>query len=230
MYNRWMDSLAQVKLFDNIDIDELNKMLMCLKPTVVSFKKKEYIAIVENEFKGIGIIISGEIIVTKENVSGDRIIMSKLGKANMFGEIIAFSNNDKWPTTVIAETDCTVLFLPPNKITGNCPNMCLGHRFLISNMLKIVSQKALELNKKVDYLTIKSIRAKISTFLLEQYKNTGKLTFMISLKRNELAQFLNMSRPSLSRELIKMKEEGIIDFYKSSFKIVDIEKLKLCLK
>jgi Mn-dependent DtxR family transcriptional regulator len=49
---------------------------------------------------------------------------------------------------------------------------------------------------------------------------------MISLKRNELAEFLNVSRPSLSREMIKMKDEGIIDFYKSSFKIIDIERLK----
>ncbi|QXM05385.1 Crp/Fnr family transcriptional regulator [Crassaminicella indica] len=227
MYAKWLDKLKNVKLFENIESDELNRMLLCLKPKVVFYKKKEYVTMSEDEFIGIGIVIKGEVIVTKENAAGDRVIMAKLKENSIFGETIAFSNNDKWPASVIASTDCTVLFLPPDKIVGNCPRMCIGHKLLIQNMLRIVSQKAIELNRKIEYLSMKSIRSKISAYLLEQYNIVGKNKFMISLKRNELAEFLNVSRPSLSREIIKMKEEGIIDFYKSSFEIIDIEALKL---
>ncbi len=226
MYTKWLNSLMKVKLFTNIEINELKSMLNCLRPNEVSYKKKEYITIAGNEFTGIGIVVEGEVTVTKENAAGDRVIMSKLNEGSIFGEIIAFSDKDKWPATVIASTDCTVLFLSPDKIVGNCPRMCIGHKLLIQNMLKLISQKALTLNRKIEYLTIKSIRAKISTYLLEQYNIIGKNKFMISLKRNELAEFLNVSRPSLSRELIKMKDEGIIDFYRSSFKIIDLEALK----
>jgi CRP/FNR family transcriptional regulator, dissimilatory nitrate respiration regulator len=226
MYTKWQNSLIRVELFRNIEVDELNKILTCLRPNIVSYRKKEYITIAENEFTGIGIVVEGEVIVTKDNVAGDRVIMSKLNEGDSFGEMIAFSDNDKWPATVIASTDCTVLFLPSEKITGNCPSMCMGHKLLIQNMLKIVSQKALNLNRKIEYLAIKSIRAKISTYLLEQYNVIGQSKFMIPLKRNELAEFLNVSRPSLSRELIKMKNEGIIDFYKSSFEIINLGVLK----
>jgi CRP-like cAMP-binding protein len=93
-------------------------------------------------------------------------------------------------------------------------------------MLGIISEKALMLNRKVEYLAIKSMRAKISTFLLEQYKKTGKTTFMIPLNRNELADFLNVSRPSMSREMCRMKEEGIIDFHRASIRIINPDALK----
>ncbi|SHK19024.1 Crp/Fnr family transcriptional regulator [Tepidibacter formicigenes] len=226
MYTKWLNKLKNVKLFENIELDELNRMLICLKPKIVSYKKKEYITIVENKFTGIGIVIQGEVVVTKENTAGDRVIMTKLKENSIFGEVIAFSNDDKWPVTVIASTDCIVWFFTPNKILANCPKMCIGHKLLIQNMLKIVSQKALELNRKIEYLSMKSIRSKISAYLLEQYSIAGRNKFMVPLKRHELAEFLNVSRPSLSREIIKMKEEGIINFYKSSFEIIDVDSLK----
>lgn len=93
-------------------------------------------------------------------------------------------------------------------------------------MLHLVAEKAMDLNKRVDYLTIKSIRSKVSTYLLEAYEHNHEAYFHTPMKRNELADFLNVTRPSLSRELTKMKEEGLIDFYRSSFKINDLEGLK----
>lgn len=227
MYTKWLNTLMKVKLFENIEVNELNKILLCLKPNKVFYRRKECITIAQNEFTGIGIIVEGKVMVTKENVAGDRVIIAKLNEEHIFGEIAAFSDQEKWPATVIAVTECTVLFLPTEKILGNCPKMCIGHKLLIQNMLKIVSQKALHLNRKIEYLVMKSIRKKISNYLLEQYYKIGKNKFIIPLKRNELAEFLNVSRPSLSRELMKMKEEGIIDFYRSSFEIRDFAELKI---
>ena len=97
---------------------------------------------------------------------------------------------------------------------------------MIENFMKVISDNALMLNKKVQYLSIKSIRGKISAYLLEQYKNNKGNTIVLPLKRNELADFLNVSRPSMSRELCKMRDEGIIDFHLSTFKIKDIETLE----
>lgn len=82
------------------------------------------------------------------------------------------------------------------------------------------------LNKKVEYLTIKSMRGKISTYLLEQYSREGDVTITMPLNRNQLSDFLNVSRPSMSREMSKMRDEGIIVFHLNEVKIMDIESLK----
>ncbi|PKM94287.1 MAG: transcriptional regulator [Firmicutes bacterium HGW-Firmicutes-1] len=229
MYNKWESTLTKVELFQDINDIQLDSMLSCLKPKISYYKKGENIAIAGDRFEGIGIVLEGEIMITKENAAGNRVILTKLQKESIFGEMIAFSHVNVWPATVIVLEDCSIMFIEPNKIIGSCQQACSSHTTLILNMLKIISKRALVLNRKVEYLAIKSMREKISTFLLEQFNMTGKTTFMIALNRNELADFLNVSRPSMSREIAKMKDEGILDYYKSSFKIVNLELLKACI-
>lgn len=226
MYLQWREALLKVELFGEIDGDQLDDMLICLKPKISHFKKNENITIAGELCEGVGIVLAGEVLVTKENAAGNRVILAKLQKGHLFGEMIAFSNIKVWPATVVALEDSSVMYIEPSRMIGTCQNVCSSHTALILNMLRIVSKKALVLNRKVEYLVIKSMREKISTFLLEQYMMTNKTTFMIALNRNELADFLNVSRPSMSREIAKMKEEGIIDYYKASFKIVNIDLLK----
>lgn len=222
-----LESLIQnVELFKNISKEEFGDLLSCLAPKYYSYSKGENITLEGEKYKGIGIILSGEVMVTKENAAGNRMILNKFKKDKIFGEMIAFSNIKEWPATVIAVEDSSIMYIEPEKIITTCDKVCNSHNTLILNMLRIISKRALMLNRKVEYLTIKSMREKISTYLIEQYNKSGKTTFMIPLNRNELADFLNVSRPSMSREISKMKEEGIIDYYKSSFKILDIELLK----
>ncbi|HHV71130.1 MAG TPA: Crp/Fnr family transcriptional regulator [Clostridia bacterium] len=226
MKEKWLKKISSCVLFKNINEEQLDSMLSCLDPDVREYKKNEYITLAGEKYKGVGVVLSGEVVITKENASGNRVIMEILGPGGMFGEMIAFAGGNLWPATVIAQKECRVMFLPPDKIVGSCGNSCASHQQLIRNMLKIISQKALMLNRKVEYLSIRTMRGKISNFLLEQYKKNKKTTFMLPLKRNELAEFLNVSRPSLSREMCRMRDEGIIDFHRSSIQIKDLDALK----
>lgn len=213
-------------LFDGISANELDSMVHCLQPKVCTYQKNSYITIGGEPFTGLGILLTGEATVIKENSVGSRNVMAVLKAGNIFGEMIAFSRKHDWPASVFAQTACSVIFLPPDKITGNCANACASHTQLIKNMLSILSEKALLLNRKVEYLTISSMRGKISTYLLEQGNLAGKKVFNLSLSRNDLADFLNVSRTALSREMGRMRDEGLIEFYRTSIKIHDLETLK----
>jgi CRP-like cAMP-binding protein len=164
--------------------------------------------------------------VVKENAAGERIIFSILKKGELFGEMAAFSGSGRWPATIIAQTDCIVMYVPSDKLVGQCAASCTGHRKLVMNMLGILSRKAITLNRQLEFLSIRSMRARIAAFLLEQYKKSGQATFMLDMNRNEMADFLNVARPSLSREMCRMRDEGILDFHRSSVQIRDIGALK----
>ena len=226
MYEQWSKILFHTALFKNIDKDSINSLLHCLKPPIYSFKKDEFITIDGDPFKGIGIILLGEATVIKENVAGNRIRVNHLRQGDIFGEMIAFSNTKVWPVSVYAQEDTMIIFLPPDKITGNCSNLCFSHQELILNMLNVVSNRGLLLNKRLEYLSIKNVREKISTFLLDQHEKLGKMKFNLSMNRNELAEFLNVTRPSLSREMGRMRDEGLINFHKSSISLTDIDSLR----
>ncbi|MEN8906222.1 MAG: Crp/Fnr family transcriptional regulator [Clostridiales bacterium] len=223
---KYINILSKTSLFKNISIEDSKKIIPCLKPEIKYYKKNDSIINSGDIFKGFGLILEGNINVIKENFSGNRIIVASLDELDIFGEIMAFSKNKTWPSSVIALKDCIIVFINSKQILGYCDKACDIHKKIIINMLEIISSKALILNKKVEYLTMGSIREKISNFLIEEYKKTYIKTYTISMNRTELADYLYITRPSLSREMIKMKNEGIIDFYKSSIQILDIEKLK----
>jgi CRP-like cAMP-binding protein len=226
MFEKYHLAISKSLLFSSLDYEALPSMLKCLDPKLKSYHKNDYIFISGDSFTSVGIILEGMAAVLNEKANGDRIVITTLKQGDVFGEMIAFSDLTKWPNSIQAFEKCKVLLLPKARITGECSKVCPWHGSLIENFLKLLSEKALMLNKKVEYLTIKGIRGKVSTYLYEKYKDINSSNIVLSLNRNELADFLSVSRPSMSRELCKMKEEGIIDFHLKSFKILNPKALK----
>ena len=229
MYEKYLDILIKVPLFTGFSSEEILSLLKCTNPIINDFNKKDYVIIEGEKSDSIGIMLDGDASICRENAAGNRIIISVVNSGGIFGEMTAFSNQSMWPATVIANKKCKILFLKTDKILNQCKNTCLWHRNLIQNFLMIISQKALMLSQKVEYLTIKSMRVKISKYLFEQYKKTGNTTFRLSMNRNILADFFNVARPSLSREIARMRDEGIIEFHKESFKILNLEIIRKSL-
>ena len=226
MYLEWIDTLKSTILFRGIGSESLNIMLDCLKPTVRQCKQREIIVAYGQPFQGIGIIASGKVALTKETYSGNRIIMGILESSDIFGEMVAFSDNRIWPMSVIAQEDCILLFLPPDKIAGTCSNICASHSTLIMNMLQILSNRASMLDKKIEHISAKNIRGRISSYLLDTYLQSGNKDFMLTMKRHELADYLNIPRPSLSREMGLMRDAGIIEFNGSLITINNVLALE----
>ena len=224
-----LDAIKSSPLFRNIDNESLGIMLDCLNPRMKKYKQREIIVSHGQPFTGIGIITDGRIALTKEQYSGKRIIMGFLGAGNIFGEMIAFSDSSIWPVTVISQEDSTILYLPPDRITTTCSNACASHTTLILNMLGILSNRALMLNQKIEHISAKSIRGKISSYLLDLLHDGNGNTVLIPMKRHELADYLNIPRPSLSRELGLMRDEEIISFEGSTITIHDFRKLEQAL-
>lgn len=226
MKQSYLQTMSRGKIFAGLSQSDILDMFSCLQPMVKQYKKGEYISREGEGFEALGFLLEGKASVSKEKASGTRVVMTMLEPAAAFGEMAAFSEHSKWPASVQATEDCVVLFIPKSHIIGECDKMCPWHRTLLTNFIRLISERALMLSQKVEYLSIKSMRGKLSAFLLDRYKKNGEQNmFTIAFNRNELADYLNVSRPSMSRELLKMKEEGVIDFHLSSFKILDYQRL-----
>lgn len=226
MKDGFFEYLHGVELFSGIDAEDLRSMMLCFDPAVRKYEKGEIAALAGDPLRGIGIVLDGEAEVARENAAGSKTIIAFISKGNTFGEIAAFAGNDKWPSTVTARKESLLMFIPPEKFLGNCPRACFFHKTLIQNMLKILSEKAVQLNRKVEYLGIKSMRAKLCTYLLEQQKINKSSTFILPVNKSELADYLGVSRPSMSRELGRLRDEGALDFYLSSVRLLDEQALK----
>lgn len=219
-------TLLKTPLFRGIGKEDLAAFLICLNPRLQEYAKDEMIALEGQPFCGIGCILSGSAAILKESASGSRIIMNVVRPGSLFGEMAAWSPRRLWPATVQALEPTAVLFLPQDKIAGSCAAACRWHTAIIENMLSILSEKALALNRKVEYLAMKTMRGKLSAYFLEQARAKSSATFVMPLNRNELADYLGVSRPSMSREMGRMRDEGIIDYHMATVKIIDLNKVK----
>ena len=221
-----LSALKKCELFEGIGKEELKALMNCLKPRIQSYERNDFVVRNGDSLDSLGIVLDGEASVFKESLSGNRILIKNLSVGEMFGEIAAFARQKEWPALVQANTPLTVCFMPQNRIVGQCENICSWHNIMTTNMLRVVSERALLLSKKMEYISIKTMRAKLCTFIYEHYLKKGTVTLVLPMKRGQLADFLNVSRPSMSRELSRMKDEGIIDYHLSTVKILDLEVLK----
>jgi CRP-like cAMP-binding protein len=226
MTENYLTALQKCKLFNNIETSELKGLLSCLKPVLKCYSKNSIVVHNGDNLDSLGIILEGEASVFKESISGNSLLMKNISEGEVFGEVAAFAGKKEWPALVQAITPLTACFIPKDRLTAQCANACIWHNLLINNMLELVSQRALMLSKKLEYISIKTMRSKLCTYIYEQLRKSKTLTVILPLNRLQLADFLNVSRPSMSRELARMRDEGIIDYHLSTVKILDIERLK----
>jgi CRP-like cAMP-binding protein len=221
MNESWLPSLLKCQLFEGFDTDAIKSLLPCFNAISQDFAKGDILKQAGDPQQTIGIMLEGEVQVLKEDYAGNRLIIGIFGPGEIYGEVAAFAGINRWPNTVVASTDGAVLYVPFIKITQPCCRVCDAHQRMIRNMLGIVAGKAMIMNNRIGFLKMKGMREKLTAFLYDQYRQSGNRTFLIPMNRSDLADFLNVSRPSMSRELGRMREEGLIDYFRSSFTIKD---------
>lgn len=217
--------LKKSPLFASMSIEELENCLKCSKSEIVSYKKEEMIFFAEDKPKKLFILIEGSVSICHDSLSGKRNIVTTIShEGDMFGEVFLFINKNEYDNYAIAINDTKVLQMPKEYLYGSCSKNCPSHTLLTSNMLSILAQKAYYLNQKLNILSSNNLRQKISKLLLRNSSNDGNVT--LKMNREELADYLNVARPSLSRELMKMQDEELIKIDKNKIKIINFEEIQ----
>lgn len=221
-----LNTLTQCALFKNIALDELKSLLPCLKPIVQTYSEGTLIFTQATIIQYIYVILEGKVEIAKENFAGQKNIVSLLAAGKLFGEGVVCTSHRMTPVSALAHTDTRLLLIPYERIIVNCEHNCTFHHSIVYNMMRLLGEKNYHLNIKMDLLLLKGMREKLATYLLAEAHSCQNASFTVPLNRNQLADYLNVSRPSMCRELGRMKDEGLIDYYQNSFKLLDMKRLQ----
>ena len=162
-------------------------------------------------------LLEGSIHIQKEDFWGNLSILNKISEGEIFGEVYACLGRDEILFNAVAQKPCTVLFLDVNRVLTMCPSACQFHGRLIRNLLSVVSQKNKLLTQKLEYMSQRTTREKLLSYLSEQSLRVGSPSFDIPFNRQQLADFLSVDRSAMSNELCKMRDEGILTFERNHF-------------
>ena len=223
-YTPYFDTLRKTSLLRGMTDAELTALMESLSPHVRRYDKGELLLMAGYETKEVGIILEGEITAAKPMPDGTLITMARMGPGGVFADVLA-GGRSKSPVNVTAASPCLVLYLPCAALLRPCDESNAAHWKLLQNWLETISNKYFSLDRRLELLCCKSLRGRICLWLLEQREQTGSDTFTITMTRAELAAYLNCDRSALSRELGRMQEEGLVELYRSTFKVTDLEKL-----
>lgn len=215
-----VEILEKHPLFNNIDRNDLKRLLECLDTYERSYEKNEYIILEGSLINFIGIIISGRVLIEKEDYLGNEYIYAEIEKDNIFGEIYIGPTIQSATVNYKAMTDCSILFIRYDSIFRDCRKNCSYHKVLLENLIKLMAYKSRILIDKIDIISKKSLRERIMTYLLLLAEKQRCKTVISHLNHSEMAEFLCVNRSSMMRELARMKQEGIIDFNRNQYEIL----------
>ncbi|MCY6485577.1 Crp/Fnr family transcriptional regulator [Clostridium aestuarii] len=210
------------KLFNAFTEEQLQQILNNINYKITSFNKDQVIAVEGDPISSIGIVLDGTIEVQKNYPSGKTVTISKIKQGDIFGEVIIFSNKKEYPATIISTDKSKIIFISKNDIM----NLCSSNTIFLNKFMGLLSNKILMLNKKLKNLSYQTIREKICSYLIDEYKKQKKLIIKITHSRKAMAELFGITRPSLSRELINMKNDDLIDFNRQTITIKNLETLE----
>lgn len=216
-----LSALKNSGLFHNISETDISVLLTELQAKCVTYKNGDIIFPVGSKAEGIGLVLSGEVLFTHSDVSGHNTIFDRIEPGEIFEEAHAFAQEKILIVDMVAKKTTKVLFFNIDQLLflqQNSQNQAYNQ--LIRNLLKLLSTKVLDLKKKIKYISPKSIRERCQTYFHDQVKLHESFSFDIPFNRQEMADYLNVDRSSLSAELIKMQQDGIIIYEKNHFTLL----------
>ena len=207
-------------LFLGIRPEDMEGMLGCIGYYVREYQKGKIISFEAETIHHVGVVLSGSVDMIKEDVWGNRTMLLRSYTEDVFGETFACGEDSMSVVTFVAAEDSKVMFLSFCRVMHTCTHACVFHQTLIENMVRIIARKNLELMRKIEVVSKKTLREKILAYLSIQSQSQGTNRFEIPLGRVEWAEYLCADRSALTRELAKMKEEGLIEFQRNTFEIL----------
>lgn len=209
--------LSQTPLFQGNTEEETERVLSCLKAREKRYRKDEIIFYAGDPTTSMGLVLSGSVFIEKVDIWGNRSILDRIEKGQIFAETYACIPNEKLMVDVAAAEDTDVLFLNAEKLLCVCSASCGFHQRLIRNLLSISVQKNLNLSRRIFYTSSKSTRERLLAYLSYQAVQNRSREFDIPYNRQQLADYLNVDRSAMSAELGRMQKDGLIQTSRNHF-------------
>ena len=169
----------------------------------------------------MGIVLEGSVTIESNDIWGNRTILSHVESEQFFAETYALLENETMLVDVVANENCRILFLKVGSLDKLISLNKPWANILIANLLSISVRKNLHLSGRSFHTSPKTIRGRVMSYLNTVSLQKDSKEFDIPFDRQQLADYLNLERTALSKELSKMQDEGIINVRKNHFRLLE---------
>jgi len=208
------------RLFKDIDEKGFRNLCECLHAKELHLLNKEAFLFEDDPSDRIGVVVMGNVRLTRRRLDGGRNVLENVGQGDIFGMTYAFRGADTMGIGASSVGESVVLLLDTRNITRPCEKLCDAHMQFVRNLLAVMSQKTFQIKQKLRILSQRTIRSKVMLFLQILAKRNKSMEFDIPFDRQAMADYLCVDRSALSAELSKLRDEGVLTFEKNHFRLL----------
>ena len=122
--------------------------------------------------------------------------------------------------TATAAAPAQVLFLDVERVLHVCPSACAFHSRVVRNLLHLLAGKNYRLTEKLEHISRRTTREKLLSYLAAQSRAAHSAAFAIPFNRQQLADYLAVDRSAMSKELARMRADGLIEYERNRFRLM----------
>lgn len=206
--SEYADSLASTKLFRDYPREDLEAILRSGSCRIRSYAKEQVIHLQNDPCEEVDMVLKGKVVAQRIDAEGNSLNVAVMNDKEFLGENLVFATRNRYPMTIVAAKDATILSIPKMMIL----TLCQDDPSFTSAFLTAISDKTGMLTDKISSMALPGIRQRIMAYLEKETRRQGTRTVYLTETKKEMAENMGVQRTSLSRELNRMKQEGIIDF------------------
>lgn len=215
----YMGLLRRAKIFRGMEEKNILSMLDCLAAVKKRFTRGEFLYRAGEPAGMAALVLDGMFHIDREDYWGNNSILADVSAGELLGEVYSFLDDEPVRINAVAVKDSIVLLLDVKKIFQVCSTVCPYHAQLIHNFAYVLAVKNRELTRKLEHMSQRTTRDKLLSYLSDQSLKQDSSCFEIPFNRQQLADFLAVDRSAMSKELGKLRDEGILEFNKNHFEL-----------
>jgi CRP-like cAMP-binding protein len=212
--------LKKTVILRGMNDNELDTALSALKSSEKEYLKDEVILHAGSTTTTMGLVLEGSVRIESNDMWGNRTILSHVGKGHVFAETYAMAKDEPMLVDAVANEKCKILMLRIGSPGAYSQDPSLWRLKVITNILDVFMRKNLILAGRNFHTSPKSIRGRVMAYLNSVSLQEGSNEFDIPFDRQQLADYLNVERTALSKELGKMQKDGLIKTKKRHFSLL----------
>ncbi len=214
-------ALTQIPLFRSVPPEKIEHIFEELSIKEKRFRKSDILAMQDESCNRLIILATGSVKAEMTDASGKIIKVEDISAPSPLAILFLFGTDSRFPVQITAIDDISAFIIPKQSII----KMLGMDEIILKNYLDISADFASRLSKKLHFLSFKTIRQKLSMYLLELSQKSNNNTVELNRTKTALAEYFGVSRQSLERELTNMQNDGLIMSQKKRILIRDKSKL-----
>ena len=213
-------------LFGRLSSPQIEELLQDLPCTVQAYERGEPVFRPLETAERIGVILLGSVQSYKLLPNGNQVNVTVRKAGDIIGPAAALSAQRKYPFGVAALEHTEILMLSRDSFL----HLLQKDRLLVENALSEVSTITYMLQQRLELLSYHGIDQKIAFYLLTESAQNGEAVIPIPGSMTKWALMMNVSRPSLHRELKRLDAQGLLRHTPPEIELLDPPALEKLLR